>query len=355
MDLEERISLITRNVEELVTTEELETLLKSNPSPKGYIGFEPSGMVHLGWLICAQKIKDLTDAGVHMTVFWADWHAYINDKLGGDLEDIRDCARYMEDCFEALGVPRDKVTYRYASEILEGMGYWEKVIKVAKVTSLSRVKRAMTIMGRGEDEAEMDSSKLFYPILQTTDIFFMDMDIAYSGIDQRKAHMLARDAAEKLGWKKTIAIHTPLLPGLKGGGNRMDPISCKMSKSDPDSGISIHDSEEDIRRKIKKAFCPMEPEEADNNPVLMMCRYLIFERLGHLHIDRPEKFGGPLHFQTMESLLEAYVSGSLHPSDLKNGVSAALIEILAPVRGYFQEKPENHARMLEILKKLGRC
>lgn len=134
----------------------------------------------------------------------------------------------------------------------------------------------------------------------------------------------------------------------------MDPISSKMSKSDPDSGISIHDSPEDIRRKIKKAFCPMEPEEADRNPVLMLCRYLVFERLGHLHIDRPEKFGGALHFQDMESLSEAYISGSLHPSDLKNGVSEALIEILAPVRDYFQEKPQNHARMLEILKKLGR-
>jgi len=354
MDTAERISLITRNVEELVTSEELETLLESNPRPRGYIGFEPSGKVHLGWLICAQKIRDLADAGVEMTVFWADWHAYINDKLGGDLENIRDCARYMEDCFEALGVPRDRVRYRYASEVLEGMDYWEKVIKVAKATSLSRVKRAMTIMGRGEDEAELDSSKLFYPILQATDIFSMDVDIAYAGMDQRRAHMLARDAAEKLGWKKPIAIHTPLLPGLKGG-NRMDPASCKMSKSDPDNGISIHDSEDEIRRKLKKAFCPMEAEEADNNPVLLLCRYLVFDRLGHLEVERPEKFGGPMRIESMEMLLDVYLSGKLHPSDLKSAVAEALIEILAPVRDYFQKKPENHARMQEILQKLGRC
>lgn len=354
MDLDERITLITRNVEELVTAEELKALLESNPSPRGYIGFEPSGKVHLGWLICAQKIRDLAEAGVQMTVFWADWHAYINDKLGGDLEDIRTCARYMEDCFEALGVPRDKVQYRYASEVLEGMDYWEQVIKVAKVTSLSRVKRAMTIMGRSEDEAELDSSKMLYPILQATDIFSMDVDIAYAGMDQRRAHMLARDAAEKLGWKKPIAIHTPLLPGLKGG-NRMDPASCKMSKSDPDSGISIHDSEDEIRRKLKKAFCPTEAEEADNNPVLLLCRYLVFDRLGYLQVERPEKFGGPLRIEGTDQLLEVYTSGKLHPSDLKGAVAEALIQILAPVRDYFQEKPENLDRMVDVLRKLGRC
>ena len=125
--------------------------------------------------------------------------------------------------------------------MLSNIEYWEKVIKVAKVTSLSRVKRAMTIMGRSEDEAEVDSSKVFYPILQATDIFCMNVDLAYAGLDQRRAHMLAREAAEKLGWRKPIALHTPLLPGL-AGGNRMDPAASKMSKSKPDSNITIHDT-----------------------------------------------------------------------------------------------------------------
>ncbi|MGE4275510.1 MAG: tyrosine--tRNA ligase, partial [Candidatus Methanomethylophilaceae archaeon] len=139
------------------------------------------------------------------------------------------------------------------------------------------------------------------------------------------------------------------------GGNRMDPASCKMSKSDPDNGISIHDSEDEIRRKLKKAFCPMEAEGADNNPVLLLCRYLVFDRLGHLEVERPEKFGGPMRIESMEMLLDVYLSGKLHPSDLKSAVAEALIEILAPVRDYFQKKPENHARMQEILQKLGRC
>jgi tyrosyl-tRNA synthetase len=342
MDDEERFDLLARNTEEIVTAEELKTILATNPSPKSYIGFEPSGLVHLGWVICANKVRDFVEAGFDMTIFFADWHAYINDKLGGDIERIRTCARYMEDCFEALGVPRDRVRFLLASEIM-GIDYWEKVMKVGKVTSLSRIKRAMTIMGRKEDDAELDSSKFLYPLMQATDIFRMDIDVAYSGIDQRRAHMLAREAGEKLRWKVPVALHTPLLPGLKGM-NRMDPIANKMSKSDPDSGILIHDSPEDLERKIKKAFCP---PEVEGNPLLAICKLILFQSNPVFVIDRPEKFGGRLEFTSYEGLERTYAEGNLHAMDLKTGVAKALSDMLEPVRTYFERNPRN----LEELKR----
>jgi tyrosyl-tRNA synthetase len=337
MNVDERLSLLARNTEEIVMEEELKKLLAENPSPRSYIGFEPSGLVHLGWVICANKIKDFVDAGFEMTIFFSDWHAYINDKLGGDIERIRTCARYMEDCFEALGVPRDKVKFVLASDIMDGIDYWEKVMKVGKVTTLSRIKRAMTIMGRKEDDAELDSSKFLYPLMQATDIFMMDIDVAYSGIDQRRAHMLAREAGEKLHWKVPVALHTPLLPGLKGV-NRMDPVANKMSKSDPDSGILIHDTPEDIDRKIKKAFCP---PEVEGNPLLAICKMILFQKSPIFVIDRPEKFGGKLEFQSYEALEATYAAGKLHPMDLKGGVARALSDQLGPARAYFEQHPEN--------------
>lgn len=366
MDVEERYALITRNVQELTTGEELKALLaKEDYQPTAYIGFEPSGLVHLGWALVAAKIKDLCDAGIKVIIFWADWHAYINDKLGGDIENIRICAKYFEDCFIALGVPRDKVEFRYAYELLDGIDYWEKVIKIAKVTSLSRVKRAMTIMGRSENDADLDTSKIFYPILQAADIFYLDVDISYAGLDQRRANMLARDAADKLGWKKPIALHTPLLPGLKGG-QRMDPAmlkkedadidtSFKMSKSDPNASLRIHDTPEDIRRKMKKAFCPQEREDESINPVLMVYKSIIFPKLGKIEITFPEKFGGgSAVYNSYEELSEAYFSGKLFPSDLKSGAAEGLIKVLEPVKEYFDEHPENYEAMQRVLKKLGK-
>ena len=345
MDSEERLSLLTRDTEEIVTVEELTALLASETSPKGYVGFEPSGLVHIGWMIIATKINDFIEAGFDFTIFFADWHAYINDKFGGDIERIRTCARYMEDCFEALGVPRDKVTYRYASEIMDDISYWEKVIKIGKAATLTRVKRALTIMGRQEDEAEMDASKTLYPLMQAADIFELDLDVAYSGLDQRRAHMLAREAAEKLGWKKPVALHTPLLPSLKGM-DRMDPVSTKMSKSDPDSAILIHDSPDDIRRKIGKAFCP---PTVEGNPVLALYHYIIFNKVENVTINRPQKFGGPLEFGTYSDIESTYAAGDLHPMDLKTGASETLIQILEPVREYFKRNPQKLDEMTKTI------
>lgn len=351
MDTAERLALVTRNTVEVVTEEEIEALLNEKEHPTAYIGFEPSGLVHLGWVLVAQKIRDLVDAGFQVTIFWADWHAYINDKLGGSLENIQTCARYMQDCFIALGVPADKVRFLYASEVLNNLEYWETAIKVAKVTSLNRVKRAMTIMGRSEDEAEVDTSKVFYPIMQTTDIFRLGIDLCYAGLDQRRAHMLTRDAADKLGWRKPVAIHTPLLPGLRGG-NRMDPVESKMSKSDPNGSVKIHDTKDEIAAKMKKAYCPPEAENEDVNPVMMICRHIIFPREGHMHIDRPEKYGGPLDFDSYEELKAAYYGGGLSPVDLKAGVVDGLDKTLAPVRAYFAEHPENYEAIQGVIANL---
>jgi tyrosyl-tRNA synthetase len=71
MDLKERVDLITRNALEVITREDVESILQSNSSPKGYIGVEPSGLFHLGWMIWSNKFKDLVDAGVKMTLLEA--------------------------------------------------------------------------------------------------------------------------------------------------------------------------------------------------------------------------------------------------------------------------------------------
>jgi tyrosyl-tRNA synthetase len=301
--------------------------------------------VHIGSIICLDKVKDLLSCGFTVTVLLADWHAYLNDKLGSDIENIRVCGEYLKDCFYALGIESENLKFVYATDLLDTIDYWEKVLRISKKSSLSRIKRTLTIMGRKEDEVDMDASMLIYPAMQVADIFQLDVDVAYGGMDQRKAHMLARDVSEKLGWKKVVAMHTPLLSGLTGGG-RMDPIEAKMSKSNPENSIFIHDTEEDIKRKIKKAYCP-EGEIADN-PILEICRYIIFNRVDELIISRPEKFGGNLEINSYDELAEVFESKKLHPQDLKNATAKYLSEILDPVRSYFEAHPDNYEKVRAI-------
>lgn len=348
MRIDEQIELVLRGTEEVVTPGELRALFERGGTPRAYVGLEPSGLMHIGTgLIVGSKVVDLIRAGFHTIVLLADWHAFINDKLGSNLENLRVCAEYFKDGFHAIGVP-DSVEYLFANEFVRHPEYWEQVIRVSKASTVARIRRALTIMGRKEEEADLDASKLIYPAMQVADIHWMNLDLALGGMDQRHAHMLYRDVSPKLGWKQVVALHTPLLPSLEGGG-RMDPVAGKMSKSKPDSSILLNDSAEEVERKIGKAFCPA--KESEGNPVLELARLILFPRLGRLAIQRETKFGGNVVYASFAELVKSYAGGELHPKDLKDGVTRGLNEVLAPVRRYFETHPENLAALMRILQK----
>jgi tyrosyl-tRNA synthetase len=342
MDAEERLDLIKKDVSEIITEEDLNKVLSEKQHPLGYIGFEPSGMMHIGQAINVLKVVEMEKAGIDFIIFLADWHAKINDKFGGDLEKIKICGDYMKHCFLGFGVDPERTKFVYASEIVDRAKYWETFIIISKASSLSRVKRAMTIMGREDEDAETDFSKLIYPPMQVADIFALGVDIAYGGMDQRHAHMLARDAAEKLGWKKPIAVHSWLLPSLSGSG-RMDTAQKKMSKSDPKTSILVTDDLPAIKEKIAKAFCPA--KETEDNPVLSISERIIFPAKGGFSLSRDEKFGGNMHFDSFDALREAYAGGKIHPEDLKKSTAIELAGILAPVRKHFEKNPDPLAKM----------
>ena len=262
------------------------------------------------------------------------------------MESIQLCGRYLEDCLKGLGADSPNIKYVVGSDIVDEKEYWEKVVRISKASSVARIKRAMTIMGRSEDEADSDASKLIYPSMQAADIFHLDLDLAIGGMDQRHAHMLARDAAGKLGYKKPVAIHWPLLMGLQGGG-RMDAAEFKMSKSNPDSAIFLHDGPKVVKKKMNKAFCPQ--GQVEDNPVLEHARLVVFPEVGHIEILRPEKFGGDLKFDTFEALSEAFGKEEVHPMDLKNAVGRHISEILEPVQKYLAENSTNQEEVMALV------
>lgn len=343
MDTAERADRVARHTLEVLTPEELTALFERESRPKAYIGFEPSGRLTVGHLVCARKMRDLQEAGCELTVFLADWHAWINDKLGGSLERIQAAGRYMRSAFTALGVAEEGTRYRWAHELVGRSDYWARVVRIAKTTSLARTKRAMTILGRSEDEAQLDSAKLFYPSMQAADIFELPADIAYAGVDQRRAHVLAREAAHKHGWPVPLAVHTPLISSLKGGG-RMDPESSlverKMSKSDPTTAISIPATDEEVHARIAGAFCPA--KEVDGNPVLELARFVALPGTGRLNVERSAQHGGSVGFDTDKELVAAWTAGRLHPKDLKGAVASALVELLRPANEYFARHPDEN-------------
>lgn len=349
MNPEEKFKLITRNLEEVLTEEELKTLLGSDTPLKHYIGFEISGKVHLGTgLTCMQKVKDLHEAGAEVTIFLADWHSWINNKLDGTLETAKRLAKeYFEEGLKAaylcVGGNPDDLKFILGSDLYD-KSYWPKVIAVAKATTISRMMRSTDIMGKLAGESS-PTATLFYPAMQSADIFQMQVNIAHAGTDQRNVHVVARDAAKEIGEKKPVAIHHHLLQGLlKPEGQ--DKVALKMSKSKADSAVFIHDSPDEIKRKVNEAFCPEGVVEL--NPILDWCKYLILASQGPtLQVQRDQKWGGDVEYKNYEDLEKDYVDKKLHPQDLKMAVAEWLITKLEPARQYF-ENPARKKALEEI-------
>lgn len=332
--------------------EEMRQLLETNEHPGHYIGFEISGMLHLGnFIVSGFKINDLLKAGIRCRVFLADWHSFINNKFGGDWNKILSATKYYERAFKFF-CPGVEVIV--GSELYHNNdAYWRNLLKFSKHMTLNRTLRCMTIMGRSENE-KLDLSQYFYPPLQATDIHEIGADIPHGGMDQRKAHILAREIFPKMEWKKPVAVHHHVLMGIAEPIRLETPdkleqvIASKMSKSKPWTAIFIHDKPEEIKDKLKRAWCP--EKTVDMNPILEIAKHVIFHERKSLKIQRPSKFGGAVEFERFEELEEAYAQGNLHPMDLKNSVADEIARILEPIRKYFETDKEA-AECLDVVRK----
>lgn len=356
LSISERVALISEVGEEIITPEELEKMMtykvENNKPIYAYDGFEPSGRIHIAQgLLRAINVNKLIKAGVKFKFFVADWHAAANNKFGGDLEVIKKVGEYFIEVWKACGMDLDNVEFLWASDIVKDPKYWEMVLNISIKTSLNRALRCTQIMGRKESD-DLSSSQILYPMMQCADIFYLNVDICQLGLDQRKVNMLAREVAKHFKRPKPIAVHHHMLAGLKQPPKSDLPsfeksIERKMSKSDPDSAIFMLDSEADVNRKIKKAWCP--PKEIAENPVLEYCKYIIFQKVESVTIERPEKFGGNVTYSSYEELERDFESGALSPADLKPNVARIINELLEPIRAHFEN--DKHANeLLEYVK-----
>jgi len=318
MNTEEKLELIKRNTEEIVTEESLRELLKKK-SPKVYCGYEPNGPMHLGHFVTITKLMDLEKAGFKIIVLLADIHALLNRK--GEEKQIAKEVESWKKTIKAIGLKCEIVL---GSKFQFNKEYQLDVMKLAQSSTINRGLRSMQEIARDVKNATI--SQLWYPLMQVADIKHLKVDAALGGLEQRKVHMIGKDLNKILDYNFT-AIHTPLITSLKGPGE-------KMSKSTPGSGIAVTDSEEEIKRTMKGAYCPA--KETKDNPVLQISKLIIFPQLKKLAINRPEKFGGNIVFMDYKDLEKDYQNGKLHPADLKTAVADSLEKIIKPIRNNFK-------------------
>ena len=330
----DKYELITRNIIEIVEEQELKDLLKKKKSPSVYCGYETSGPVHIGTMLSLNKLIDFQKAGLKVKVLFADFHTWLNIK--GDREWIENSVNYWKHCCKALGLNGEFII---GSKFQKTTEYLEDLLSMSIDTTINRALRSMQKVARDIEHAHV--SQALYPLMQTLDIKYLDLDIAYGGIEQRKIHMLAREYLPKSGFRAPVCLHSPLIVSLKGP-------EVKMSSSIPESMIMIHDSPEVIKKRINGAHCI--EGETEGNPVLQIAKYHVFPILGKLKIERDKKFGGDIEFKGYDALEKAFAKKDLHPADLKAGISDSLIKILEPVRKYFETNKDAQKALNHILE-----
>ena len=352
MNTEQRLNLIKQVGEEVITEEELKQLLEKKKQPIAYDGFEPSGTnVHIAQgLLRAINVNKMTKAGCKFKFLVADWHAWANNKMGGNLEHIQKVGKYLIEVWKACDMDLKNVEFIWANELMKSQDYLKIVMQVARNSTVNRIIRCGQIMGRKESEV-LQASQIFYPCMQAADIFQLKVDICQLGLDQRRVSVLAREIGPKLGFWKPVIVSHHMLMGLgeppKGEKTVERAIEMKMSKSSPDSAIFMTDTEEEVKRKIKKAYCPEGITE--ENPILEYNKYIIFEKFESIKIERPEKFGGNLEFDSYNELEKAFADKKLHPMDLKHATAEYLNKLIMPVREKL-EKNSTAKKLAEEIK-----
>ena len=79
-----------------------------------------------------------------------------------------------------------------------------------------------------------------------------------------------------------------------------------MSSSEESSKIDMLDTAAQIKKKINTAFC--EEGNVEQNGILSFAKHVLFplSKTGKIVLERPEKWGGNLTFETYDELHEAF-------------------------------------------------
>lgn len=323
LSLDERIKIITRNLQEVIGENELRELLKTKKEVVVYWGTMPTGSPHISYLYPFLKIGDFLKAGLKVKILIADLHAAL-DGIPWDILEKRQT--YYEALIPAMlksvGVDTKKLHFVKGSTLQLKPAYFKDLLKLSTVTTIHDATKAASEVVKLGDNPLLGG--ILYPLMQALDEEYLQADIQFGGVDQRKIFVYARENLPKIGYKARVELMNHILPGLTGQ---------KMSSSIPGTKIDMLDSAETIHAKILKA----QAVEADpHNGLMAFLKYVLFILKGDkneiITIERPAKYGGPMQYATYEQLERDYKDKKVHPLDLKNTLVKEVNSLLEPLR-----------------------
>jgi tyrosyl-tRNA synthetase len=235
--------------------------------------------------------------------------------------------------FKSINADLKNIEFVKGSSFQLNKNYELDIMKMSSFSTIHDCKKAASEVVKFGDNPKL--SGVIYPIMQALDEQYLDVDIQYGGVDQRKIFMFAREYLPKIGYRRRVEIMTPLIPGL---------IGKKMSASDEKSKIDLLDDPETVKNKINSAECVA--GNVDNG-VLAFLKYVLMvlkeDRSEEFIVERDAKYGGNLVYKKYEEIEKDFKNKKLHPLDLKNATAKEVSKLL----DIFQK---NKAELLKLVK-----
>lgn len=221
-----------------------------------FSGIQPSGTITLGNYLGALK---------HFVAMQDDYECFfciVNQHaitVPQDPNELRKNIRQLAALYLASGIDHNKATVFVQSEV---PAHAQLGWILQCLSYIGELERMTQFKDKAKGKEAVSAALLTYPPLMAADILLYNADIVPVGEDQKQHLELTRDLAERFNNRFGPIFTIPEVSIPKVGARIMslnDPTK-KMSKSNPNpkSYISMLDSEDAIRKKIRSAVTDSE-------------------------------------------------------------------------------------------------
>ncbi len=215
-------------------------------------GIQPSGKLTIGNLIGALKNWVALQDEYNCYFMIADMHSITVRMSVAELrQQTLDTAAILLAC----GIEPEKSVIFIQSQVPE---HAQLTWVLSCYTSIGECSRMTQFKDKSEQHSDNVNVGLFtYPVLMAADILLYQANLVPVGEDQKQHLELSRNIAQRFNYyySETFTIPEPYIPEVGARVMSLQDPTKKMSKSDDNQNsiLYITDSDEDIKRKIKRA------------------------------------------------------------------------------------------------------
>lgn len=298
-----------------------------------FSGVQPSGALTIGNYLGA--IKNWVELQDEYDCYYCivNLHAITVPQIAKDLRrnTLEVLALYL-----ACGIDPEKSTIFIQSHVPAHVELSWVLNSISYMGQLNRMTQYKEKSRRSEEN--LNAGLFTYPVLMASDILIYQTDLVPVGEDQKQHLELARDLAGRFNNKYSDTFKVPE-PFIKETGARIMSLQnpeAKMSKSDQDENgfILILDSEDAIRRKIKRAVTDSLGVVAYNDEQLglknLLDLYSIFSN------------------EDIPSIVARYEGEGY--GKFKNDLAEVVVEGLSPIRERYEELMKDKDYLEKVYK-----